>query len=487
MNIMKSKLIALSLFTMAIASCNTEDKKIETVLEVTSYNLKTTASELEFNTLDAEIEKTFTSKQPGYIRRQSGVDEQGKYVVLVYWKSLTDAKASMDKFMNDQSVAGYAIMIEGSTMKMSGFNITDKFKATNSTFTEVMTFNTKEGTDLKAFNKVNKSVGPKFTEKQKGFLQRITGSNDSGEQVAVVYWDTKANSDAVINDFMNAPVAKEFMGMMDQSTIDMMRFQSLASLKNVTLSNKDKVVALLKSFNTGDQTPISYINPNKYIQHNLGVADGLQGFGELMQHAPEGGFKANVVRAFQDGDYVFAQTEYDFFGPKAAFDIFRFEDGLIVEHWDNLLEVQKPNPSGHTQFDGATALTDLDKTEANKAVVRGFIEDVLLNHQMDKVASYINPKEYVQHNPAVADGLEGFGAAMKYFAENGLVMEYDNLHMVLGQGNFVLSVSEGKFGKGDHTAYYDLFRLENGLIVEHWDVIATIPAKSDWKNTNGKF
>ncbi|HDZ05986.1 MAG TPA: hypothetical protein ENH58_13110 [Maribacter sp.] len=277
------------------------------------------------------------------------------------------------------------------------------------------------------------------------------------------------------------------MGMMDQSTINMKRFQSLSSLKNVTLSNKDKVVALLNSFNTGDQTPISYINPNKYIQHNLGVADGLQGFGELMQHAPEGGFKANVVRAFQDGDYVFAQTEYDFFGPKAAFDIFRFEDGLIVEHWDNLSGVQQPNPSGHTQFDGATALTDLDKTEANKAIVRGFIEDVLLDHQMDKVPSYINPKEYVQHNPSVADGLEGFGAAMKYFAENGLVMEYDNLHMVLGQGNFVLSVSEGKFGKGDHTAYYDLFRLENGLIVEHWDVIAAIPAKSEWKNTNGKY
>ena len=66
--------------------------------------------------------------------------------------------------------------------------------------------------------------------------------------------------------------------------------------KITTMSNKEKVVALLNSFNTGDSTPISYINPNKYIQHNLQVADGLQGFGEVMHHAPEGGFKANVVR-----------------------------------------------------------------------------------------------------------------------------------------------------------------------------------------------
>ena len=253
------------------------------------------------------------------------------------------------------------------------------------------------------------------------------------------------------------------------------------------LSNKDKVVALLNSFNTGDQTPISYINPNKYIQHNLSVGDGLAGFGEVMHHAPPQGFKANVVRAFEDGDYVFTHTEYDFFGPKSGFDVFRFENGKIVEHWDNLLEVQKPNPSGRTQFDGATEITDLDKTEANKKVVRGFIVNVLLNHEMDKVATYINPTNYIQHNPAVADGLDGFGAAMKYFAENGLVMEYTKLHKVLGQGNFVLSMSEGKFGRGKHTAYYDLFRLENGQIVEHWDVIAPIPPKSEWKNENGKF
>lgn len=256
---------------------------------------------------------------------------------------------------------------------------------------------------------------------------------------------------------------------------------------NNELSKKDKVVALLNSFNTGDQTPISYINPNKYIQHNLAVGDGLAGFGEVLHHAPPQGFKANVIRAFEEGDYVFTQTEYDFFGPKVGFDVFRFEDGVIVEHWDNLLEIQKPNPSGHTQFDGATEVTDLDKTEANKNTVRAFLEKVVINHEMDKLATYINPNKYIQHNPAIADGLEGFGAAMQYFAENGLVMEFTKVHKVLGQGNFVLAMSEGKFGKGEHTAFYDLFRLENGQIVEHWDVITPIPAESEWKNTNGKF
>lgn len=474
---------------LAIVFSATSCSKEQSVLEVTTFKTKSTVNNSVFNKLDAEVEGNFTINQPGFIKRQSGVDNEGNYVVLVYWDTHENAEASMQKFMSDASVAEYASMIDGSTMNMSRYTIDDNFNANTSEFIEVMSFNTKSDINIDTFNTTNKSVETGFTAKQKGFEQRITGNNEKGEQIVAVYWDTKSNSDVALQPFMEAPVSKEFMEMMDQSSINMGRYQTLKSLKNNTmeLSNKDKVVALLNSFNTGDQTPISYINPNKYIQHNLDVADGLAGFGEVMHHAPEGGFKANVIRAFEDGNYVFTHTEYDFFGPKAGFDVFRFEDGLIVEHWDNLLEVQKPNPSGRTQFDGATAITDLDKTEANKNTVRDFIEKVLLGHEMDKLTTYINPTNYIQHNPAVADGLEGFGAAMKYFAENGLVMEYTKLHKVLGQGNFVLTLSEGKFGKGEHTAYYDLFRLENGQIVEHWDVISPIPAEENWKNTNGKF
>lgn len=252
------------------------------------------------------------------------------------------------------------------------------------------------------------------------------------------------------------------------------------------LSNKEKAEALITSMETGDKSTIAYINPTNYKQHNLMVADGLEGFGEVLHHAPEGGFKAKVVRSFQDGDYAFTHTVYDFFGPKVGFDVFRFENGQIVEHWDNLIDIQPKNPSGRTQTDGETSLTDLDKTESNRKVVQNFIDDILFAHKTN-FTDYINPAKYIQHNPAIADGLEGFGAAMKYFAENGLVMEFEKTHKVLAEGNFVLSMSEGKFGKGEHTAFYDLFRLEDGKIVEHWDVIAPIPPKTEWKNNNGKF
>jgi len=49
------------------------------------------------------------------------------------------------------------------------------------------------------------------------------------------------------------------------------------------LTNKQKAVAVLESLQTGEKTPISYINANKYIQHNLAVGDGLEGFGAVVR------------------------------------------------------------------------------------------------------------------------------------------------------------------------------------------------------------
>lgn len=256
--------------------------------------------------------------------------------------------------------------------------------------------------------------------------------------------------------------------------------------QTMELTNREKVVALLNSFNTGDQTPITYINPTKYIQHNLAVGDGLEGFGAVMANAPEGGFKANVVRAFQDGDYVFTHTEYDFFGPKVGFDIFKFEDGKIVEHWDNLQEIVTETASGRSQFDGPTAVEDPEKTATNKALIEDFMEDILMGKNPGKITDYVSTTEYHQHNPAVKDGLEGLGEAISAMNEAGMPMRYDKNHLILGEGNFVLTASEGEFMK-KHVAFYDLFRIKAGKIVEHWDVIENIPAQSEWKNNNGKF
>lgn len=253
------------------------------------------------------------------------------------------------------------------------------------------------------------------------------------------------------------------------------------------MDKKEKVIALLKSIETGDTAPIAFIHADKYKQHNLAIQDGLAGFGNALAALPKGSARVQTIRAFQDGDYVFTHTDYNFFGPKIGFDIFRFEDGKIVEHWDNLAETPaQANPSNRTMTDGTTALADQEKTAANKTLVEQFVRDVLMGQAPDKLTSYFDGDKYIQHNPAIADGLSGLGAALAEMAKQGVTMTYDRIHKVLGEGNFVLVVSEGSFA-GKHVSFYDLFRVEAGKIAEHWDVIEALLPQAEWQHQNGKF
>ena len=248
---------------------------------------------------------------------------------------------------------------------------------------------------------------------------------------------------------------------------------------------KQQVVDLLKALETGDPKAFSYINPNKYIQHNLDVAEGAAGVAALAKSLSPG-TKVNTIRVFQDGEFVFTHTEYNFFGPKIGFDIFRFAEGRIVEHWDNLQETaSQPSPSGHRTIDGLTTATELDRTEANKALMQRYMDD-LLDGRRESFPSYFNGIQYIQHNPWVADTIPGLIAGLQALAAKGQAVVYKNVHKILGEGNFVLVVAEATFG-GVPTGIYDLYRFENGKIAEHWDTLQAIPPRSDWKNENGKF
>lgn len=250
---------------------------------------------------------------------------------------------------------------------------------------------------------------------------------------------------------------------------------------------KAQVSALLKSIETGASEPVAVVNSAHYMQHNLAVGDGLAGFGAVLQALPKGSAKVNTVRVFQDGPFVFAHSDYDFFGPKIGFDIFRFEDDKIVEHWDNLQATPAAlSPSGHSMLDGPTSVADPDKTATNKSLVANFLDDVLVHGRMEKLAGYFDGDHYIQHNPHIPDTVSGLARALAAMAQQGSSVTFSTVHKVLGEGNFVLAVSEGTYA-GEQVAFYDLFRIHAGKIAEHWDVIEPIPPRAEWKNSNGKF
>lgn len=257
------------------------------------------------------------------------------------------------------------------------------------------------------------------------------------------------------------------------------------------MTNIQKALELINTFATGDTEKAVSLLAEGYIQHNLAYGTGRDAFVGSVSYLASAPVRTTVhnIRSFSDGDKVFLQTVYNFAGAgeQVAFDIFRFDDcGKITEHWDNLAALAAPNPSGHTQTDGAMAITDLDKTEENRKLVERFLYDVMQGNHPEKTPDYFDGDAYIQHNTGIADGLSGLGTALAALAQQGIQMIYTTVHQVLAQGNFVLAVSEGTFG-GSPTAYYDLWRVENGKIAEHWDVMETIADKSAWANDNGKF
>lgn len=256
------------------------------------------------------------------------------------------------------------------------------------------------------------------------------------------------------------------------------------------MTNKEKALALIGTFVSGDTEKAKELLAKDYIQHNLAYGTGADAFVAAIEYLASAPVKTTVnnIRAFEDGDKVFLQTVYNFAGSgeQVAFDIFRFDaQGKIAEHWDNLAAKAEPNPSGHTQIDGVLEKKTVDKEETRK-VIAGFVKDVLQGENLDKLTSYFDGDKYIQHNTSIADGLSGLGAALEAMAKQGIQMIYNKTHFVLADGDYALAVSEGTFADAP-TAYYDLFRVENGKIAEHWDVMETIADKETWKNQNGKF
>ncbi len=231
---------------------------------------------------------------------------------------------------------------------------------------------------------------------------------------------------------------------------------------------------------------MAVVNEDQYIQHNPQTHEGSEGLAALFKRLSKSSPRVNVVRAFEDGDYVFAHTEYDFAQSNIGFEIFRFDGEQAVEHWDNIQQRFGPNSSGRSMVDGPTEALELNLTEVNRALVGSYVDQVLLNRELEKLDDYICGEHYVQHNPFIADGLLALRNSLEAKTEQGYSITYKKHHRILAEGNFVLSVNEG-FSNGDHSALFDLYRVADGKLVEHWDTIEKIPPRAEWKNDNGKF
>jgi predicted SnoaL-like aldol condensation-catalyzing enzyme len=214
---------------------------------------------------------------------------------------------------------------------------------------------------------------------------------------------------------------------------------------------------------------------DRYTQHSTGVADGVEGFVEFFEPFVERNpvRDIRILRSIVDGNFVFVHAYQDINDGEARWittDLFDTDDDdRILEHWDVIAAYVDESVNGHTQIDGPTEITDEDRTEENKALVASFVDDVLVHHRVEKIFDYV-AEGYVQHNPQLPDGRAGF---RQFMDGPGRDMVYRDVFRIIGQGNFVVVYSQ--VFRGAELAVFDLFRVADGMLVEHWDNSEPLP------------
>ncbi len=254
-------------------------------------------------------------------------------------------------------------------------------------------------------------------------------------------------------------------------------------MKEVALKAQN---AFFKDYNAAE---VKQYFREDYIQHNPHVPTGIEPVLSFLPVLKESGTTYQNHRLLNDGEFIIMHNTYnnaEAFGAKevVTFDVWRMQDGQVAEHWDAISPIIKETASGRSQYDGPTTVEDIDKTQENKQLISNFMEDVFFGKAPEKISEYISTEQYDQHNTMVKDGLDGLNEALAYLVSQNNMFDYHKVHRILGEGNFVLTQSEGRWN-GKAQAFYDLFRIKEGKIVEHWDIIQEIP--SNMAHNNGMF
>jgi predicted SnoaL-like aldol condensation-catalyzing enzyme len=241
------------------------------------------------------------------------------------------------------------------------------------------------------------------------------------------------------------------------------------------MSQKDLVrQAISELFDKRDVTAVDRYWSPEYVEHSLWGGAGLDGLRQAVSTLPDG-FRHERVRLLGEGDLVVVHGLYHGFGPDpgAACDLWRVENDKIVEHWDGYQPWVATNPSGHSMTDGPAEVTEPGQTASSRQVVQGFVKLIMMGGDRSQLPRFFEGDQFIQHNPVIADGVSGLGEAIQTGVWAAVV---ERCHRMVADGEFVFTQAEGTL-HNEPTAFYDLFRVEDGKLAEHWDVVFTQPEK----------
>jgi len=225
---------------------------------------------------------------------------------------------------------------------------------------------------------------------------------------------------------------------------------------------------------------------HRYTQHSTGVADGAEGFLAFFEPFVARNPKRDIeiIRIFEDGPWVFCsayQSLNDGAAQWVTMDMFYTDaNGLILEHWDTIAPYTKDSLSGADMVGGTRDVDTSVDSAASKALVLEYTKQVLQEGQYDKATEFVSDS-IAQHATAIGAGVKGLQAWLASDAAGS----YEMLFQLIGQGDFVATFGK-RHASGKDIAVFDLYRVADGKIVEHWMNEEDISPRETWGNS-GKF
>jgi predicted SnoaL-like aldol condensation-catalyzing enzyme len=213
-----------------------------------------------------------------------------------------------------------------------------------------------------------------------------------------------------------------------------------------------------------------------FIQHSPIFPGGIEGLMVGVNHGKQLGASYEVLRAIGEGDQAVLHARVVGFAevPLLMFNVYRLADGKIVEHWEGL----QPESAG--MADGPTEVTDPERSEENRTLVRDLVEKVFVGGDRSMLEDFVGA-DLIEHSPSARDG----GAGVRDLLDDAAdAPRHTRLHKVVVEGNFVYVLAEGTKGGAPH-AFHHLFRVADGGVTEHWSVIIAIPEQLP--HDNGVF
>jgi predicted SnoaL-like aldol condensation-catalyzing enzyme len=226
-----------------------------------------------------------------------------------------------------------------------------------------------------------------------------------------------------------------------------------------TITNKQKVLSFYKQIvgqRKADLIPGFIVED--YKQHNPTVKQGRAGITEMINYLktlppPPESAKSPIIRAIQDGDFVVTHLDVQFMGKRmAVIDLFKLKDGMLTEHWDAIQPLPDESGKTITSTNGTAEIDHNALAENSKQIVSLYYKAVI---NKTSPGQFIHPG-YVEHDCMITERQDV------------------KLHKILAEGDFV--VVQSQFNRSEKGfALYEIFRVANDKIAEHWSVEQIVP------------